>query len=92
MTTICTNKEIPVRRTTIKSVIADSRPVAALAKCFAAMLEKPVSNVEALCIINALVGFASLLLFAWVSLPVACVLLLWFAVSVYQCARAAAAA
>lgn len=89
MTTTCTNNEISVRRSPM-AVIVDSCPVTALAKCFAVMLEKPVSNVEALCILNALVSFASLLLFSWASLSVACLLLLWFAVSVCQCRRVSA--
>lgn len=58
-----------------------------MAELFSAVLEKKVSNVGSLHILNAMVSFSGLLLLGWVSVAVAALMTSWFAISVYQCSK-----
>ena len=90
MTTTCASatREMTKGRS-LMALVDGSSALTSLSSLFAAMLEKNVSNLETLCIIHSLASFSCLLLFAWVSVAVACVLLCWFAITVYQCKRIA---
>lgn len=86
MMTTCTATEIRSRRS-LRSAVVNSRVVSAMAQMFASALERRVSNIEALHILNGMVSFSGLLLFGWVSVAMAALMLCWFAISVFQCSR-----
>ena len=84
--TTCTATEIRSRRS-LRSAVVNSRAVSTMAQMFASVLEKSVTNIEALHILNAMLSFSALLLFGGISVVVAALMLCWFAISVYQCSR-----
>lgn len=87
MTTTCAVKGQAKVRRSVVNMLVHSSAVTALAKMFSAILEKNVSNKEALCIVNASVSFSAMVLLCGVSVIVAGIMLCWFGVSVYQCAK-----
>lgn len=69
----------------LRSAILESKCMTQLADLFSLMLEEKVSVQQTLRLINAYVAFSALLLLGGLSPFVAAMLLLWFALAVYQC-------
>lgn len=84
MMTTCAVNENSTRKS-LRSLVLNSRLVVAMAELFSLILEKKVSCLKALCMLNSMVSFTSLLLFGGTSVLVALPLLCWFGVSVLQC-------
>ncbi len=84
---ICTETRDNVKKTFLESLL-QSTAVVLLASFFSTTLERKVNSLQALHLLHAHLSFSSLLLFGGLSVLIAVVLFVWFAVSVYQCARA----
>ncbi len=78
--------EKPVNRTWMQ-VIVESEVVLWWADIVSRILGEEVEALHSLRLLNALAAALSLLLFCGMGVAVCAVLLLWFAVSLYHCAR-----
>jgi len=72
---------------TLGQVILSSKAVIAMAALFSTILEEEVTPLRALHLLNAQLSFGLLLVLGGLSPIIAALLLLWFALSLWQCKR-----
>lgn len=67
--------------------VLESRMVVGLALLMSRILGERITSLQALHLLHANLSFSVLILFCGISVPVCALLLLWFALSVWQCAQ-----
>jgi len=85
MTTTITINQTNVSKKSLRSVIINSKPVAAVAKLFTLTNGEKVSNLKAFHVLNATLSFSALLVLGGASVVVAALLLVWFGTAMWQC-------
>lgn len=84
--TTCTVNEISVSKSVCSSLL-QSNAVLRMAAFFSKVSGEKVSPLRAVHLLNAQFSFVGVILFGGFSLVVALLMLIWFALSVYQCSK-----
>ncbi len=69
----------------LRESVLESRMVVGLALLMSRILGERITSLQALHLLHANLSFCVFILFCGISLPVCALLLLWFALSVWQC-------